>query len=80
MNLLSKEEIRDRVHSIIDELYQDRKNLKWSLNWNDISVVDITENIVTVDEVDPEETNLKEGIEKIYSMKYNERIIVHTKW
>ena len=80
MNLLSKEEIRDRVHSIIDELYQDRKNLKWSLNWNDISVVDITENIVTLDEVDPEETNLKEGIEKIYSMKYNERIIVHTKW
>jgi hypothetical protein len=80
MNLLSKEEIRDRVHSIIDELYQDRKNLKWSLNWNDISVVDITENIVTLDEVDPEETNLKEGIEKIYSMKYNEQIVVHTKW
>lgn len=80
MNLLSKEEIKDRVHSIIDELYLDRKNLKWSLNWQDISVVDITENVVTLDEVDPEETNLKEGIEKIYSIKYNERIIVHTKW
>lgn len=80
MNLTSKEEIKNRVHSIIDGLYQDRRNLKWSLNWQDISVADINENIVILNEVDPEEVNLKEAIETIYRMKYNGKITVHTKW